>query len=116
MATGRFRIDIDGDPFLLRSAVFRHLRADPRFDVVLVGSADEPGSADVVAHAQSPAAPPPTPLVLTVATEGPLSLRRTEGGVPRSIVYENLQLLAETLAHELSMPASTIQTRLTDHA
>jgi hypothetical protein len=72
----------------------------------------------VVAHAQSPAAAPPAPVVLTVAVEGPLSLRRSGEG-PRPITYENLQLLTETLAHELSLPAlpaPTTQTRQTDHA
>ena len=101
MPPERFRVDVDGDPFLLRSAVFQSLRADPRFDVVLVESTGEPDEASVV---------------LTVDVEGPLRLQPTREGTPLSIAYEGMQLLAETLATELSKLAPNTNPGVTGHA
>lgn len=115
MAAARFRVDVDGDPFLLRSAVFQHLRSDPRFDVVLVASHREMVDQDVAAHA---ATTPGTPgaAVLTVSAEGPLSLRRAGGGASRPLVYETMQSLTETLVRELTTSIPSLQARVTDHA
>lgn len=113
MAAARFRVDIDGDPFVLRSAVFQHLRSDPRFDVVLVGSTHD--TVDVAAHDATDPGTPGT-AVLTVRAEGPLSLQRVGGGAPYVLAYENMHLLTETLVRELTTPSSSVQTRVTDHA
>src|SRR5688500_1799285 len=85
MATRRHRVVIDGEPFVLRSAVFSCLKDDPRFDVTL---ADALGSSS-------------DGVVLIVEPDGPMSLRLRDDDAVRPVPYPGMRDLADTLAREL---------------
>ncbi len=95
----RFRVEINGEPYLLRSAIFACLAGDSRFDVVLAGA--NGASGDVVAHANPSSVGQAMPVVLTVAVDGPLRLECLPDGATRSIPYQGLRPLADVLVREI---------------
>lgn len=116
MTPSRYRVVIEGEPFMLRSAIFACLDGDPRFDVVLAGAhGDSPG--DVTAHADLSSVPQPTPVLLTVAANGPICLQLRLDGATRPVPYQGMRRLADTLMREFdNCDTWTTEIAVTNHA
>ncbi len=100
MTFRRFRVEIDGEPFMLRSAILACLDGDPRFDVVLAG-ADAASVNDVTAHADLWSVPPPTQVRLTVAVDAPMRLRLLHNGGTHHIPDQGMRRLGDALMQAL---------------
>ena len=100
MTVRRFRVEINGEPYLLRSAIFACIDGDSRFDVVMADARDH-ATGDVGAHGNSSSDAQTMPVVLTVAPDGPLRLQSLLDGATRSIPYQSMRRLADALIREL---------------
>ena len=98
VAAARLRVEIEGEPLVLRSAIHSCLDGDPRFDIAMAGAHDDSVSAHAP-HANLAAVAHAVPRAVVTAVEhGPLRVQLVLDQGNRSIPFHGIRRLADAIA------------------